>query len=100
MPRLEALDATPKLRAILGVSHLADHLDDLVLGDETMVQFLDDVGQESRLTRAQLLSTDDNLRLEYATPRNNVPGRASTYETGAMLRAYGSSSVRVAHVVR
>ena len=98
--RLGALDASPKLRAVLGQQHLADHLDDLVLGDETMDHFLDDVSRETRRTRAQLLSTDDNLRLEYATPRNNVPGRSSTYETGAMLRAYRSPSVLAAHVVQ
>jgi hypothetical protein len=65
-----------------------------------MDQFLDEVTRESHLTRAQLLSTDDNLRLEYATPRNNVPGRPSTYATGAMLRAYRSSSLLAAHVAQ
>jgi spermidine synthase len=49
-------------------------LGDLVLADETMDAFVDGVCQRGGFSRESLLSTDDNLRLEYATPRNNVPG--------------------------
>ncbi|MGD0526026.1 MAG: spermidine synthase [Polyangiaceae bacterium] len=51
-------------------------LGDLVLADETMDAFIDDVCEKGGLTRESLISTDDNLRLEYATPRNNVPSAA------------------------
>ncbi len=51
-------------------------LSDLVLADETMDAFIDDVCEKGGLTRESLISTDDNLRLEYATPRNNVPAAA------------------------
>jgi spermidine synthase len=47
-------------------------LDDLVLVDETMDAYIDDTCRTGGFTRESLISTDDNLRLEYATPRNNV----------------------------
>ncbi|HEY5242650.1 MAG TPA: spermidine synthase, partial [Polyangiaceae bacterium] len=55
-------------------------LGDLVLADETMDAFIDDVCDKGGFTRASLVSTDDNLRLEYATPRNNVPSAAAVVE--------------------
>ncbi len=55
-------------------------LGDLVLADETMDAFIDDVCQKGGFTRASLVSTDDNLCLEYATPRNNVPSAAAVVE--------------------
>jgi len=55
-------------------------LGDLVLADETMDAFIDDVCVRGGFTRASLISTDDNLRLEYATPRNNVPSLAAVVD--------------------
>jgi spermidine synthase len=49
----------------------------LVLADETIDAFVDDACARYGVTREGLVSTDDNLRLEYATPRNNVPSAAS-----------------------
>ena len=58
-----------------------------------------DACAEAGTTPEGVLSTDDNLRLEYATPRNNVPGRLTIAETtqapparsgrGGALRAEG-----------
>jgi spermidine synthase len=56
------------------------NLDDLVLADETMDAFIDDACQRGGFTRESLISTDDNLRLEYATPRNNVPSAAAVID--------------------
>jgi spermidine synthase len=55
-------------------------LDDLVLADESLDAFIEDVCAKEGLSRESLLSTDDNLRLEYATPRNNVPAAASVVD--------------------
>jgi len=55
-------------------------LDDLVLADESLDAFIEDVCAKEDLSRESLLSTDDNLRLEYATPRNNVPAAASVVD--------------------
>jgi spermidine synthase len=48
----------------------------VVLADETIDAFVDDVAARYGVTREGLTSTDDNLRLEYSTPRNNVPRAA------------------------
>jgi len=55
-------------------------LGDLVLADETMDSFIEDVCERGGFTRESLISTDDNLRLEYATPRNNVPSAAAVID--------------------
>ncbi len=55
-------------------------LGDLVLADETMDAFIDDNCEKGGFTRESLISTDDNLRLEYATPRNNVPSAAAVID--------------------
>jgi spermidine synthase len=55
-------------------------LGDLVLADETMDAFIDDVCRRGGFPRASLISTDDNLRLEYATPRNNVPSATAVID--------------------
>jgi spermidine synthase len=63
----------------------AADLDDLMLADDTIDAFIDDVCAESHVARATLVSTDDNERLEYATPRNNVPGALSIAEMRTQL---------------
>jgi len=63
----------------------ASDLDDLILADDTIDAFVDDVCSEERVARAALVSTDDSERLEYATPRNNVPGAPSIAEMHAQL---------------
>ncbi|HEY3818518.1 MAG TPA: spermidine synthase [Polyangiaceae bacterium] len=55
-------------------------LSDLVLADETMDAFIDETCRAGGFTRESLISTDDNLRLEYATPRNNVPSAAGVLD--------------------
>jgi len=66
----------------------AGDLDDLVLAEESLDDFVDSVCAQVGTSRAGIISTDDNLRLEYATPRNNVPGLPSIMETSAMLRRW------------
>ena len=71
----------------------------LVLVDETLDAFVDDVCAQEHVTRAQLVSTDDNLRLEYATPRHNVPAGAEGESDGrAIADAMAAWSRRGAEV--
>lgn len=63
----------------------AADLEDLVLADDTIDAFVDDVCTQAHVSRAALVSTDDNERLEYATPRNNVPGAPSIAEMRTLL---------------
>jgi spermidine synthase len=65
-------------------------LGDLVLADETMDDFIADACQRDGVARESLISTDDNLRLEYATPRNNVPSTAAVLD---VLEAHRSPEV-------
>jgi spermidine synthase len=62
-------------------------LDGLVFADEGLDAFVDEVCAREGTTRERLVSTDDNLRLEYSTPRNNIPSRAAKDLTD-VLRAH------------
>jgi spermidine synthase len=75
-------------------------LDDLVLAEESLDAFVDSVCAQVGTPRADLISTDDNLRLEYATPRNNVPGMPSILETASSLRRWRRPEVAERVVAR
>jgi spermidine synthase len=75
-------------------------LDDLVLAEESLDEFIDSVCAQVGTSRAALISTDDDLRLEYATPRNNVPGLPSITETASMLRRWRRPEVAERVVAR
>jgi spermidine synthase len=47
-------------------------LDDVLLVDGDLDRFLEDSAREAGQPLAELISTDGNLYLEYATPRGNV----------------------------
>src|SRR5262249_19878673 len=66
---------------------------DLALADETMDAFVQDVCARYGVTRESLISTDDNLRLEYATPRNNVPSASGDAVVTDALFAYRQPEV-------
>jgi spermidine synthase len=66
---------------------------DLVLADETLDAFVEETRRQVGLGADDLLSTDDNLRLEYATPRNNVPALESTEKVLEALRAHPKPEV-------
>lgn len=77
-----------------------EDFDDLIMTDETIDAFVDSVCAEVGTTRDGLVSTDDDMRLEYATPRNNVPGRTTIAETTAILRRWRPSEVAARVVAR
>jgi len=63
---------------------------DLLALDEALDRFVADSAREAGVAGEALISTDDNLYLEYATPKNNVPGMPSIDETIALLAGYGA----------
>jgi spermidine synthase len=84
-------------------SPAAHDLDDLYLLDDTLDAFADEACSELGVARDALISTDDNLRLEYATPRNNTAFTANvigamakwrTPEIAARIRENASGSER------
>jgi spermidine synthase len=89
--RIERLEQHPPLRAILDGAKLATMLDELVFSGAELDQFV----AESEAP----LSTDDNLYLEYATPKGNVLNYdASLHDTIELLRSYRTADVRTRHV--
>jgi len=47
-------------------------LDDILVADADLDRFLEDSADEAGQPLSELVSTDGNLYLEYATPRGNV----------------------------
>ncbi|WP_437574372.1 fused MFS/spermidine synthase [Sorangium sp. So ce887] len=93
--RLAALDARPALRATLAGARLADLLDDLVTSGDDLDRLITDAAEDG----GPILSTDDNLYLEYATPKGNVlPYGASLEAALALLERYRTRSPRARHL--
>ncbi|WP_437500634.1 fused MFS/spermidine synthase [Sorangium sp. So ce1099] len=93
--RLAELDARPALQATLAGARLADLLGDLMASDEDLDRFIADAAEDG----GPILSTDDNLYLEYATPKGNVlPYGASLDATLALLGRYRTPSPRARHL--
>jgi len=71
--RLDALEARPEIARVLSDErHLADLLGDILAVDSELDAFLDESASLAGVDRAALVSTDQSLYLEYATPRGNV----------------------------
>ncbi|MCC6522513.1 MAG: fused MFS/spermidine synthase [Polyangiaceae bacterium] len=68
--RLVALGARPDVHETLGGYTLESLLDRLALSGPELDRFIADSAAED--ARGELVSTDDNLYLEYATPNGNV----------------------------
>ena len=73
LTRLDALAARPEIQRVLSDErHLADLTADILAVDDGLDAFLAESAAEAGLEPAALVSTDQSLYLEYATPRGNV----------------------------
>lgn len=73
LARLRALEASPAIARVLpDRRHLQDLTGDIVAFDAGLDAFLDESAELAKLDRSALVSTDQSLYLEYATPRGNV----------------------------
>ena len=71
--RVVELEAHPAVLANTpGERPLMTLLDDILVADADLDRFLQDSASEAGQPLAELISTDSNLYLEYATPRGNV----------------------------
>jgi spermidine synthase len=71
--RLNALAARPELERVLSDErHLADLPGDILALDAGLDAFLAETAAQAGLRPSELVSTDQSLYLEYATPRGNV----------------------------
>jgi spermidine synthase len=95
--RLAELERRPAVQATLGGARMADLLDELVSSEGDLDQlFLSTAGQEGGEAP---ISTDDNLYLEYATPKGNVLNYdASLKETLGVLEGIRTQDPRGRHL--
>jgi spermidine synthase len=71
--RVTRLEQTPTVSAVIpGHRPLLDLLGDVLVVDGDLDRFLDDSAKKAGEPLSDLVSTDGNLYLEYATPRGNV----------------------------
>jgi spermidine synthase len=71
--RVSELEAHPAVRANTpGERPLMSLLEDILVADADLDRFLQDSADEAGQPLSELVSTDGNLYLEYATPRGNV----------------------------
>jgi spermidine synthase len=71
--RIEALEKTPRVAATIPHSRpLLDLFKDVVVSDADLDRFLAEVALSTGEPVEQMISTDGNLYLEYATPHGNV----------------------------
>lgn len=94
--RLARLDGQPHLKETLGGRSMESLLDELVSSDEELRRLAADIAAQEG---GPIVSTDDNLYLEVATPKGNVlPFRASLEGSLALLERYRTSDPRARHL--
>jgi spermidine synthase len=89
--RLARLEAMPSIREVLDKPHLSDMLEELVTAGDDLDRFV----RESEVEGGPMVSTDDNLYLEYATPKGNTMNyHESLARTIQLLEGYRTPGVR------
>ena len=99
MARAEAMQRRPEVGRLLAPgTSLGDLAADMLVSDEALDRFIEESAIEASIAPRNLLSTDDNLYLEYATPKNNVAGTPSIEDTIASVARYGPPDLVARHV--
>jgi spermidine synthase len=88
--RLARLESLPEVRESLAGGSLMEFATGLLLDERGLDRFAN--------ATTEIVSTDENLYLEYATPRNNVPEADNVPDTVAKLSAFAEPNVLDAHV--
>ena len=94
--RVHALEQTPSVRATVPQARpLLELFNDVLVTDDGLDRFLADSAAEAGEPVEQMLSTDGNLYLEYATPHGNVlPWSAREDLVAELCRYHDPSAVR------
>ncbi|HVH45688.1 MAG TPA: fused MFS/spermidine synthase, partial [Labilithrix sp.] len=82
------LENVGSVRRTLENRHLVDYVKGVLMDESGVDAFIQDTRDRLHLSSADLVSTDDNLFLEYATPRMNVPSADDIADTLEYLRSY------------
>ena len=96
--RADALESRPSVAALLQGASLAALAGDLLLMDDALDRFVSESAQEAMIPVEGLLSTDDNLYLEYATPKNNIARVPSIFQTIDMIVRYRPPDLAIRHL--
>lgn len=86
--RLAQLETIGTVKKTLADGHLVDFVKGVVLDPDDVDAFLDDACDRFGTKYSELVSSDDNLFLEYATPKTNVPNADDIPDTVAYLAAF------------
>jgi spermidine synthase len=93
---LHALEERPALRATLDGKHFEDLFGELVTSGPELDRF---VAESAEGDEPQPISTDDNLYLEYATPKGNVLNYDASLEaTLSLLNRYRITDAKARHL--
>jgi spermidine synthase len=96
--RADTLASRPSVAALLQGASLAALAGDLLLIDDALDSFISESANEAKIPLWALVSTDDNLYLEYATPKNNISRVPSIFQTIDMLVRYRPHDLTVKHL--
>jgi spermidine synthase len=98
--RIHALELTPHVAATIPRARpLADLFNDVLITDDGLDRFLADQASEAGEPVEQMISTDGNLYLEYATPHGNVLPWEARETLVADLRRYHDPAAVAAMLV-
>src|SRR5262249_34546737 len=86
------------VQRMLGGRHLVDFVRTILLDEKGIDAFVGDVADDHGIPTTALVSTDENLVLEYETPKANVPTADDIPDTIAHLTAYRRSDLLRDHV--
>jgi spermidine synthase len=87
--RVSELEQRPRIRAVIPEARpLMSLLDDVLATGASLDRYLEDVARAHVAKPSELVSTDDNLYLEYATPRGNVLPWSTREELVSELLGY------------
>jgi spermidine synthase len=92
------LSAIPEVAAGLGDERLVDYVKGILLDETGIDRFLHDTSEETGLGKDDFISTDDNLLLEYRTPRGNVPTADDIPQTIGYLSAFKTRDLLLTHL--
>jgi spermidine synthase len=96
---LHALEERPALRATLDGKHFEDLFAELVASGPELDRFVAESAEGDQSDEPQPISTDDNLYLEYATPKGNVLNYDASLEaTLSLLNRYRESDAKARHL--
>ena len=92
------LEDVGHVRATLEGGHLLDYVKRIVIDENGVDRFLEETADRAAVDVADLISTDDNMFLEYASPKTNVPSADDIPDTLRYLGAFRTRLTIPAHL--